>query len=243
MTDVHDWFDSPLYDALYAHRDDDEARRLAAWISALFPPSAHPTLLDLACGRGRHSLNLAKLGYVVTGLDLSPRAVRIAESRASAAGLDIRFIHGDMRIPLEESFDGVVNLFTSFGYAVSHADNRTVLASMRTMLKPGGFFVIDYLNADWVAATLVPAESGQTGDIRYTVRRWIDNGMVFKDITVRHPDGTKEVFREQVRLYGLDWFVRELEAVGLSIDILAGDYDGSAFDARQSPRLIIASSL
>lgn len=237
------WFDSPMYESLYAHRDDREARQLSRLIMDRFPPSAFPNVLDLACGRGRHSLNLARLGYRVTGVDLSPRAISIATERALSEELSAEFLIRDMCHPLPDRFDGIVNLFTSFGYSESEEENRSALLSMRQMLRPGGFLVIDYLNAGWVRDSLIPRESGYLPTCEYLIERWIDEPMVKKRIRIRRADGSGDEFLEQVALYDSGWFTRELEALGFRIQERLGDVDGSAFDALRSPRLITIASL
>lgn len=243
MNTVHDWFDSPLYEAMYAHRDDSEALRLSRWIAGHYPPARYPRLLDLACGRGRHSLNLARLGYRMTGLDLSERAIRVAETRAEASKTPVRFLVGDMRKPLPETFDGIVNLFTSFGYATDDTDNRTALTAMGRMLSPQGFLLIDYLNAPLVRRDLVPDETGATRNLQYRIRRWFDGDMVWKEIRMTDADGDVHTYREHVKLYDEAWFRDELTSIGFRIEGLAGDYDGSPYDPASSPRLILRSSL
>lgn len=232
-----------MYEALYAHRDDQEARKLSDLIHPRFPPSDHPRLLDLACGRGRHSLNLARLGYAVTGLDLSPRAISIAREKLASQHLKADFILGDMRDPLPDTFDGIVNLFTSFGYFDDDDQNRTVLRSIRAMLRPGGFLVLDYLNERWVRKTLVPRETGSLPSCEYAIDRWISGSMVMKKISMVRPDSPPREFNEQVKLYGEGWFTSELEALGFRITERLGGYDGSAFDLEHSPRLITIASL
>ena len=243
MKSVHDWFDSPLYDAVYAHRDDSEAQRLSSWIASLYPPDRHRRLLDLACGRGRHSINLARLGYEMTGLDLSKQAIHIAKTSAKAYDTPVRFLCGDMRTPLPETFDGIVNLFTSFGYASEDADNRLALAAMRRMLAPGGFLLIDYLNAPHIRQRLVPMESGTMQGFTYHIRRWIDADMVWKEIRLTDADSDQHRYHERVKLYDEAWFRTELAALGFRVDGVAGDYDGTPYNPDTSPRLILRSSL
>jgi 2-polyprenyl-3-methyl-5-hydroxy-6-metoxy-1,4-benzoquinol methylase len=79
-----EWFDSPLYEKLYSDRDDEEAELMADLITGLINPVTSPALLDLACGRGRHSLQLAARGFRVTGVDLSERAIRIAREKVGS---------------------------------------------------------------------------------------------------------------------------------------------------------------
>lgn len=232
-----------MYEALYAHRDDQEARQLSELIHQRFPPSEYPRLLDLACGRGRHTLNFARLGYAMTGLDLSPRALSIAREKHASQHLEADFILGDMRDPLPVTFDGIVNLFTSFGYFEDDAMNRAVLQSIRSMIRPGGFLVLDYLNERWVRQTLVPRETGSLPSCDYLIERWISGSMVMKKITTSRPGSSSMEFNEQVKLYGNEWFTRELEALGFRITERLGGYDGSAFDPERSPRLLTIASL
>lgn len=243
MNPVQDWFDSPLYETLYAHRDDEEARQLSTLIARLYPPEEYTEVLDLACGRGRHTLNLARLGYGMTGLDLSPRATHIAKERLQIEGHSARFFTADMRFPLPYRFNGIVNLFTSFGYFERDEDNITVLSSIRAMLKPGGFLVMDFLNAECVRNTLVPDETGTLPGMTYSIRRFILGDMVHKEIEISREGADPMRFREQVKLLDADWFRKQLHAKGFKIQALFGDYDGGRYDASGSPRLIISASL
>jgi len=243
MDPVQEWFDSPLYETLYAHRDDEEAHRLSSLIASCYPPEQYPDVLDLACGRGRHTLNLARLGYTMTGLDLSPRATDLAKERLRVEGYSARFYTADMRFPLPSRFNGIVNLFTSFGYFERDEDNLTVLGSIRSMLLPDGFLVMDFLNAAWVRDTLVPEESGSLPGMEYSIRRFIRGDMVHKDILINRPGKEALRFREQVKLLDADWFREQLEGKGFTIQALFGDYDGGTYDASGSPRLIISASL
>lgn len=243
MNSFQEWFDSPMYETMYAHRDDQEAQKLSALIHSRFPVVEYPRLLDLACGRGRHCLNLARLGYSLTGVDLAPRAIAIAREKLASQNLKADFICGDMRVPLPDTFDGIVNLFTSFGYFEDDEENRSVLRSMRQMLRPGGFLVLDFLNERWVRETLVAEESGSLDSCDYTIKRWISGSMVMKKISTFRPSSPVREFNEQVKLYDRDWFARELTALGFRITERLGDYDGSPYDPTRSPRLLIIASL
>jgi SAM-dependent methyltransferase len=107
-------------------------------------------VLDLACGFGRHAIGMAKLGHRVTGLDFNPRYLEIAAADAAAAGVEVRWRAGDMRaIGDERAFDGVYSFFTSFGY-FDDDDNERVLAEVARALRPGGRFLLDMANRDWV---------------------------------------------------------------------------------------------
>lgn len=237
------WFDSPLHEQLYAKRDADDADRLAGLISAHFPAREYPKLLDLACGRGRHSINFARRGYQVTGVDLAPTAIERAKGKAVQAGVEIDFIVGDMRQPLDMTFDVVVNLFTSFGYFSDEAENELPIAAMSQMVRQGGQVWIDFLNPGHVVANLVPTNSGTIPGWSYNIRRWIESGAVRKEIQlIEVTTGDEQVFTEYVKLLELDWFKDISMRHGLQLHSVFGDYEGSSYDAIATPRLIMGFS-
>jgi 2-polyprenyl-3-methyl-5-hydroxy-6-metoxy-1,4-benzoquinol methylase len=103
-------------------------------------------ILDCPCGHGRIANALAARGFRVTGLDASEFFLEHARADASARGVDVEYVQGDMRdIPWRDRFDALVNWFTSFGY-FSDDQNKAVLAQFHNALKPGGKFVIETLN-------------------------------------------------------------------------------------------------
>jgi SAM-dependent methyltransferase len=236
-----EWFDTKLYEKLYAGRDLREAQQLVDLIVEKAPAEGYPSLLDLGCGRGRHSLILAKRGYNVTGVDLSARALEVAREQAVAQGLEhIRFLRQDRREPLDHTFDLILNLFTSFGYFLEERENDKVFAAVRSMLRDNGLFFIDYLNETWVRNTLVPEEEGQLDGLEYAVKRFIEDDRVHKEIHFQeHGSSKRRVYFERVNLYPLEWFVQKLEAHDLGLLDVWGDYDGSEFSPDQSPRLIL----
>src|SRR5690625_4931749 len=135
MNWFEEWFDSPLYEKLYANRDDEEAARLISLMERTISLSKCSKILDLECGQGRHAINQSGKGYRVTGIDLSEQAIATARDKARALNIeDIRFEVRDMRNPLPETFDAVVNLFTTFGYFKSAAENASVFYSVKQML-------------------------------------------------------------------------------------------------------------
>ena len=105
----------------------------------------HDHVLDLCCGQGRHSVELARRGYRVTGYDLSETLLAAAEKEAHDAGVDVEFVRGDMReVPWQDRFDAVVNFYTAFGYFEHDHENQAVLDRVAGALKPGGRFLLDY---------------------------------------------------------------------------------------------------
>lgn len=238
------WFDTPLYEQLYANRDEREARQLARLIAAYFPPSVFPSVLDVACGRGRHSLNLARLGYTnILGVDLAANAITRAKEKAGKESEEIarrlRFARHDMREAVEGRFDLVVNLFTSFGYMSGEAENTQVLHHMLDSVEQRGAFVLDFLNAPAVAQGLVPEEQLPLEGYDIFIQRFIKDGAVHKNMQFTHREsGEMQEFTERVALYDADWFRDALAGRGFEISHLFGQYDGAPYD-EESPRLLL----
>ena len=108
------------------------------------------SVLDLACGYGRHAIGLARRGHRVTGLDFNPRYLEIAAAEARKAGVAVRWQAGDMReLPFRGEFDAIYSYFTSFGY-YSDRENERVIAGIARALAPGGRFLLDMANRDWI---------------------------------------------------------------------------------------------
>lgn len=112
--------------------------------------AAGDAVLDLACGFGRHAIAMARRGYRVTGLDFNPGYLAIAAGEARAAGAEVRWEAGDMRaLSGTGRYRGVYSYFTSFGY-FGDDDNERVLAEVAGVLEPGGRFLLDVMNRDWL---------------------------------------------------------------------------------------------
>jgi len=236
------WFDTPLYEKLYADRDQQEAVQMIDLLESTLPCKDYPIVLDLGCGRGRHSIEMARRGYRVTGLDLSEQALDKARKKTTEQGLDVRFVQGDMRVPIQESFDMVVNLFTTFGYFSDSKDDERVLDAVAKMVRPKGWFVLDFLNPDWVRKTLVAQESRSIQGMKVYIRRWIETvlnneesfdvsfDVVKKEMRFMDGEGrTLGIFEESVRLYPLEWFQEQLLKRGFKLVNLFGDYQGGEF--------------
>ncbi|WP_284644809.1 class I SAM-dependent methyltransferase [Paenibacillus silviterrae] len=238
---MSDWFTKSFgsdYMIVYKHRDlqgaYDEVRKMMEWLE--LPEGSE--VLDLCCGMGRHSMALRDFGFRVTGVDLS--GVLLEEAKRLDAGGEVRWLQGDMRaVPLDESFDAVVNLFTSFGYFDEDAQNEKVLGEIHRLLGPAGRFIIDYLNPDEVKRTLVPLSERTDADLAIKEMRRIEDGFVRKTIEIKDQEtGELRTYEEQVKLYDSKAFLAMLERAGLQVEQLYGGYDASSYDAATSKRMI-----
>jgi SAM-dependent methyltransferase len=230
---------------LYAHRDDAEAARQAPAIARLLALRTADAVLDVACGGGRHARALARLGYRVTGVDLSRELLDVARERSPYLPGKPDYFRCDMRrMPFVRQFRGAFSMFTSFGYFDCRADDVAVFAGARRALVPGGRFLLDYLNAPQVRATLVPEETVDDGTLRVFSRRRIADGpegpCVFKrveatDVRTGH---RQAAFEERVRLYSADEVDGLLEEAGLEpVGERLGDVHGAPHDD-VAPRLV-----
>ena len=117
------------------------------------PPEAH--VLDLCCGVGRHSLELARRGFRVTGVDRTRSYLDEAKQQPDKEDLSIEFVQDDMRtFSRSDSFDSVINMYTSFGYFEDAEDDRRVVANVYNSLKEGGTFIIDTHGKETLARIL-----------------------------------------------------------------------------------------
>lgn len=232
------WFDTPYYHLLYQNRSEDEAKAFIERLVDFLRLQPQTSVLDLACGKGRHARTLHALGLQVLGTDLSSQSINFAQNSASDG---LRFQVHDMRDPIpNHTFGAVFNLFTSFGYFEATSENERVIAAISQMLLPNGFLIIDFLNAQKVQANLVPTEELQRGEITFHLRREIKEAKVVKHITFSDK-GCDFYFVEQVQLLGISDF-RELLDEKFHILHTFGDYLLNAFDPSISPRLIIIAS-
>jgi SAM-dependent methyltransferase len=214
-----------LYDAFLAERTPVEVDQIEALLQ-LHPPR---TILDLPCGQGRHAIELARRGYAVTGVDLSPYMLGVARERAKASGVRVRWLAGDMRVPLiGQTFDVVLNLFTSFGYFDDESDDRRVVRTAASMLEPGGRFLLEVINGQRVMGNFQEREWFTVGQTAVMERRSLDvpTRRMVVERTVSSPTGD-DTSVHAVRLYRGPDVETTLRAAGFARVDLYGDWDGA----------------
>lgn len=231
------------YIARYAHRDAEEARRAVALMLDRVAPPAGAPVFDLCCGAGRHLAELCQRGINACGGDLSMPLLQHARPLAPCAGL----VRLDMRrLPFpDEQFHVVTNFFTAFGYFDDDAENFGVYTEVRRILRPGGWFFFDFLNAGKVCHAIAHAPREQyirlaNGD-EWHVERWLSpDGKRAEKLQRRiHAGSEDRLIRESVRLYTKPELWRALEDRGLEVKECLGDYDGGPFREEISDRLIL----
>ncbi len=230
-----DWFNTPYYHILYKNRNLDDAKLFMRNITNHLELSKTSHILDLPCGKGRHSIYLNSLGYNVTGADLSENSIHHAKKFENE---HLKFKMHDMRIPLDDKYDAIFNLFTSFGYFDDDKIDLLILKNIKNGLKENGFFVFDFLNATKVKSELVKSEIKTIDEIIFNITRKIINGFILKQISF-HADGKNHLYTEKVKYLDFDKIKMYLEHIGLTIIDVFGDYYLNKFDNKTSNRLIV----
>lgn len=230
-----DWFNTKYYHILYQHRDDYEAQTFMSNLVKFLEIPEGNSILDLACGKGRHSIFLNSLGYKVTGVDLSINSIKHAsESKNNSLDFQVQ----DMRLPFPFKKDAIFNLFTSFGYFEDDNDDIRVLENIKNGLNPGGIAVIDYLNVTKTIANLVPEETVTLDGIDFHISKEVKNGFIIKKIEFT-VDDEYHSFYERVKCLDKKYFESYVAKVGLKIKHVFGDYNLNSFDEKSSNRLIL----
>jgi SAM-dependent methyltransferase len=230
-----EWFGEE-YLQLYPHRDDAEADRAVALVAGATGLRPGWRVLDVGCGAGRHARAFRAAGARCIGVDLSLTLLRLAQGVTDAP-----LVRADMRrLPIRPgSVDLTVSLFTSFGYFERDEEHARALREMVETLGPGGWFVIDFLNASEVRSQLVPRErvAVQGGHVEVARSMSRDGRYVCKTIVT--PDRRK--FIERVRLFESPEITAMLRDAGIEVRHRFGDYDASPLGPA-SPRTILAGT-
>ncbi|UWX58500.1 class I SAM-dependent methyltransferase [Chlorobaculum sp. MV4-Y] len=243
-----EWFDHPLYLKVYHHRDAEEAERCVRTILDLtgIDPAEQPphSILDIACGAGRHALSFARTGLRVTANDLSPYLLGQAREQATTEGIEMEFSRQDMRtIRFERQFDLIAQLFSSFGYFETDQEDRDVIANISSLLSPGGWYVLDLINPAQLKSQFTPRTERNSASLSIIEERTLSERHVTKRITLHEANGREHSFTESVRIYSPAEAIALLESGGFAVERMVGDYEGSTFDEATSPRMMLLARL
>ncbi|MBG6061194.1 SAM-dependent methyltransferase [Flavobacterium sp. CG_9.1] len=229
------WFDTPYYHILYKDRNYREAQIFMDNLTHYLNLPEKAKVLDLACGKGRHSIYLNQLGFDVLGADLSENSIAEASINTNET---LHFKVHDMRETFEEKYDAIFNLFTSFGYFENDEDNLITLKAIKESLSEYGFAVIDFMNVAQVLETLVPEETKTVNGIEFHMTRYLKDGHIYKDINFEDK-GEQFHFTEKVKALTLKDFEELMEEAGIYLLDIFGDYKLKKFHKTESERLIM----
>ncbi len=236
-----EWFDSHYYHLLYQNRDEDEALQFIQTLIRYLAPSPGSTMVDVACGKGRHSKALAEMGFDVTGIDLSFPSIEEAKKEEDD---HLHFYQHDMRLPFWINyFQFAFNFFTSFGYFKTRREHDNAIRTIAQSLRPGGIFVIDYLNVYYLEDLQDKPVTTTIEDVTFHITKWQDEDHFFKQIQVTDVNNLslKHLYTERVAKFTLGDFTEMLTHQGMQVKEVFGDYHLGRYDARSSPRMIIVA--
>ncbi len=233
-----DWFNSPYYHQLYFNRDTSEAAAFITKLLEYLNPQPQSTMLDVACGKGRHSLQLATNGFDVTGIDLSEDSIKEALKNENS---QLHFYQHDMRLPFWINyFEFAFNFFTSFGYFKTQREHDNAIRTIAQSLKPHGTFVLDYLNVHYSEDHAVHKSEKEIDGVNFLITKWYDEDFFYKKIIIEDEALAEPLeYTEKVAKFSLGDFTDMFAYQGLQLQEVFGDYVFNNYDIKKSPRLIM----
>lgn len=238
----YDKFYTDFYLSYFHEESTPEIKKEVNFIRSVFKLPKTAKILDLACGPGRHSIELAKQGFNIIGLDFNTHFLNIAKKKARKESLDVEFVLGDMRkLSYWNEFNAVVCMYTSFGY-FSKKDNSKVLENISKSLTKNGLLLLDLPNKDWVVNKL-PKKTWQKFKDEYLLEeRSFDKkkGTFKNEITVISSNCKINKTYTDVHLYDQKEIEKELKKHNMVVSKIFGNYDTKAiFNSKKFPRMII----
>lgn len=205
-------------------------------------PGVAMRILDLGCGHGRHAIELARRGHAVTAVDLAESFLTVARRDAAAAGVDVKFLHGDMAaVDFEAEFDAAICLFDAFGFFDDAHALRTLQAVHRALV-PGGRLLLDLRTREWMLRTppVTVVDKGN-GDLMIDRQQFdAESGRLVDRRTTLRGDRRRDVIFS-VRLYAYTEIRSLLQSAGFEIEWAGGGFDGAALSPDRPRTLIVAS--
>ncbi len=196
-------------------------------------------ILDLCCGVGRHSLEIARRGYEVTGVDLTEKYIEKGDRRARKEGLNVEFINSDMRdFRRENTYDAAINFFSSFGYFKEDEDNFKVIQNVHSSLKIGGKFLIDVMGRKVMTREFTQEREGRLDDGYFIEEREIKGDWELLEnrwTLITEDDVKKGTF--YIKIYSAEGLREMLREAGFAEIDLYGDLDKSEY-GEDAERLI-----
>lgn len=198
-------------------------------------------VLDVGCGPGRHSIELASRGFDVVGVDASSAMIAAARARAADAGVapQFRWIRGESFVAIRP-FDAAICLFTTLGQITGAGENSGLVRRAYDALRPGGHFVVEVPQRDRAVNDLRLAERFGAGE-RYTdvTRRYDPADKTVTEVFEVVTPVSSQTYLLRYRLYSRDELIRLFEAAEFSIQAAFGDYAGSPLSPDSAVMLLI----
>jgi SAM-dependent methyltransferase len=247
MTKSSPWHDNDEFWLAFAPFMFDEGRvegtpEEVDKIHTLLEVEQGANILDMGCGPGWHSLELARRGYRITGIDVTMPFLELARQRAKEAGLDIAFHHADMRTYQRANhFDAALSLFTSFGYFEAPEENRQVLSNICHSLKSGGQFVLQFMGKEVLARIFVERDwVEKDGAFHLQERSVSKNWSWMQNRWILLKGGKALEYKIGHWIYSAAEITQMLQDVGFSTVKIYGSLDGDAYDIKAQQLVAVA---
>ncbi len=189
-------------------------------------------IMDVPCGRGRISIELAKRGYQVIGVDFAEEAIKTANAKKQEEQVEVEFHQFDMReIHWESEFDVVVCLFGSFGY-FSDEDNEKFVKAVSKSLKPDGWFLMDSIEYGQLARMFEPKSFAETEDFYVLEKREMDfqtSRIECEWTTIDKKNGRFSTNKSSIRIYTIAELIKLFESAGFCNFEFFSNFEGSPF--------------
>jgi SAM-dependent methyltransferase len=200
------------------------------------------SVFDLCCGPGRHSLELARRGFSVIGVDRTKIYLEQARKQAETEKLKVKFIQKDMRrFCTPDTFDAAINLFTSFGYFEDAKDDELVIKNMYRSLKDGGVFLIDTMGKEVLARIFLERNWYERDDgIILEERKISKNWNWIENRWIMLKDGKVEEFKLALRIYSAVELTMLLSKSGFNTIEVYGDLAGAPYDHKAKRLIAVA---
>lgn len=234
----NDWFSSPYYHLLYFEHGKQEAATFIDKLVQHLKPAPGSLMLDVACGKGRHSILLAEKGFDVYGIDLSIENITAAGKFEKE---NLHFYQHDMRMPFWVNyFDYAFNFFTSFGYFNTRRQHDNAIRTMANAIKEDGVLMMDYLNVHYAENHLVHKIEKQVNGVDFYITKWFDETHFYKKIVVEDDKLEEPLeYTERVAKLTLGDFTEMMAYQGVQVQEVFGDYQLRRYDVISSPRMIV----
>lgn len=239
-----DIYNRQIYFDLYEEADTRLAEKEVQQVVTLLHPPDQASILDLCCGYGRHSMQLAQRGFQVTGVDISEKQIQHAREVASKAHTQLDFHVADARkLNFQGAFDLVLNMFVSFGFFKEENENKEMLQGVFRALKPGGKLLLDFWNREKEIRDFKPIACEKIKDV-IILKEWRFDalaGRLHWKNTVIFPDGKRESWNHSIRAYTVAELKALVEEVGLKFEAVFGSLAGEEYTIDSPAAIIIAA--
>lgn len=247
MQDARPWHEQDSFWAavapvLFTQRRWAHAPAQVEKVIALLGVEPGANILDLCCGVGRHSIELARRGFDVTGVDRTRQYLDYAKKQAQAQGVEVTFVRDDMRVFCrQEAFDAIINLFTSFGYSEDPQEDRQVLLNAHCSLRAGGVLLMDMMGKEVLARIFRERDwHEEDGILVLEERKLSQNWSWIESRWIMIKDGERTELNLSHRLYSAAELISLLHECGFTQVEVYGDLAGSPYD-QTAKRLVVVA--